>query len=441
MLDIQLLRNDLETTTTYLARRGYTLPTANFEALETRRKSIQTQVQTFQAKRNASSRQIGIAKQRGEDIAPIMAEVATLGDELKQAEAQLDEVQTEFQQLLMEIPNLPHKSVPIGKSEADNVELRRWGTPGTHTFPIKDHVAIGEQLGLLDFETATKLSGARFSLLKGSVARLHRALAQFMLDIHTQEHGYQEIYAPYLVNSACLRGTGQLPKFKADIFSIRTGEHGAESAETEISGQGEASELHLIPTAEVPLTNIVRDEIVPLENLPLKLVAHTPCFRSEAGSYGKDTRGLIRQHQFDKVELVQITHPEDSYHALESLVSHAEKILQKLALPYRVVLLCSGDMGFAAAKTYDIEVWLPAQNTYREISSCSNCEAFQARRMQARFRGKQGKPELLHTLNGSGLAVGRTLVAILENYQNEDSSVTIPEVLRPYMNGLDRLTG
>lgn len=441
MLDIQLLRNDLETITTHLARRGYNLPTANFEALETRRKSIQTQVQTFQAKRNASSRKIGIAKQRGEDIAPIMAEVATLGDELKQAEVQLDEVQAEFQQLLMEIPNLPHESVPIGKSEADNVELRRWGTPRTHTFPVKDHVTIGEQLGLLDFETATKLSGARFSLLKGGVARLHRALTQFMLDTHTQEHGYQEIYAPYLVNSACLRGTGQLPKFKADIFSIRTGEHGAEGAETEISGQCEVSELHLIPTAEVPLTNMVRDEIVPLENLPLKLVAHTPCFRSEAGSYGKDTRGLIRQHQFDKVELVQITQPENSYHALESLVSHAEKILQKLALPYRVVLLCSGDMGFAAAKTYDIEVWLPAQNTYREISSCSNCEAFQARRMQARFRGKQSKPELLHTLNGSGLAVGRTLVAILENYQNEDSSVTIPEVLRPYMNGLDRLTG
>lgn len=441
MLDIQLLRNDLETITTHLARRGYNLPTANFEALETRRKSIQTQVQTFQAKRNASSRKIGIAKQRGEDIAPIMAEVATLGDELKQAEVQLDEVQAEFQQLLMEIPNLPHESVPIGKSEADNVELRRWGTPRTHTFPVKDHVTIGEQLGLLDFETATKLSGARFSLLKGGIARLHRALTQFMLDTHTQEHGYQEIYAPYLVNSACLRGTGQLPKFKADIFSIRTDEHGAESTETEISGQGEVSELHLIPTAEVPLTNMVRDEIVPLENLPLKLVAHTPCFRSEAGSYGKDTRGLIRQHQFDKVELVQITQPENSYHALESLVSHAEKILQKLALPYRVVLLCSGDMGFAAAKTYDIEVWLPAQNTYREISSCSNCEAFQARRMQARFRGKQSKPELLHTLNGSGLAVGRTLVAILENYQNEDSSVTIPEVLRPYMNGLDRLTG
>ena len=440
MLDIQLLRNDLETITTRLARRGYAFPTTSFEALEARRKSIQTQVETLQAKRNASSRQIGIAKQRGEDVAPIMAEVATLGDELKQAEAQLDGVRTEFQQLLMEIPNLPHESVPIGKSEADNVELRRWGTPGTHTFPVKDHVAIGEQLGLLDFETATKLSGARFSLLKGGIARLHRALAQFMLDTHTQEHGYQEIYAPYLVNSACLRGTGQLPKFKADIFSIQTNEHGTENTGTEISSQGAASELHLIPTAEVPLANMVRDEIVPLDNLPLKLVAHTPCFRSEAGSYGKDTRGLIRQHQFDKVELVQITQPEDSYHALESLVSHAEKILQKLALPYRVVLLCSGDMGFGAAKTYDIEVWLPAQNTYREISSCSNCEAFQARRMQARFRGKQGKPELLHTLNGSGLAVGRTLVAILENYQNEDGSVTIPEVLRPYMNGLDRLT-
>ncbi|MEY3121507.1 MAG: tRNA synthetase, class-II and S:Seryl-tRNA synthetase [Pseudomonadota bacterium] len=439
MLDIQLLRNDLETITAHLARRGYALPTTAFETLETRRKSIQTQVQTLQAKRNASSRQIGIAKQRGEDIVSIMAEVATLGDELKQAESQLDEVQTEFQQLLMEIPNLPHESVPFGKSEADNVELRRWGIPATYTFPVKDHVAVGEQLGLLDFETASKLSGARFSLLKGGIARLHRALAQFMLDTHTQEHGYQEIYAPYLVNSACLRGTGQLPKFKADIFSVRTDVHDTGDTGTHIENQGETSELHLIPTAEVPLTNMVRDEIVPLENLPIKLVAHTPCFRSEAGSYGKDTRGLIRQHQFDKVELVQVTQPEDSYHALESLVSHAEKILQKLVLPYRVMLLCSGDMGFAAAKTYDIEVWLPAQNTYREISSCSNCEAFQARRMQARFRGKQGKPELLHTLNGSGLAVGRTLVAILENYQNADGSVTIPEILRTYMNGLDRL--
>lgn len=440
MLDIQQLRNDLQTITTQLTRRGYTLPTTSFEALEARRKSIQTQVQTLQAKRNASSKQIGVAKQRGEDIAPIMAEVATLGDELKQAEAQLDGVQAEFQQLLLNIPNLPHESVPTGKDETDNVELRRWGTPKTFTFPVKDHVAVGEGLGQLDFETATKLSGARFSLLKGGIARLHRALAQFMLDTHTQEHGYQEIYAPYLVNSACLRGTGQLPKFKADIFSIQTNENDTDNTETQIADQKGASELHLIPTAEVPLTNIVRDEIVPLENLPLKLVAHTPCFRSEAGSYGKDTRGLIRQHQFDKVELVHITQPEDSYQALESLVGHAEKILQKLALPYRVMLLCSGDMGFAAAKTYDIEVWLPAQNTYREISSCSNCEAFQARRMQARFRGKQGKPELLHTLNGSGLAVGRTLVAILENYQNEDGSVTIPESLRPYMNGLDRLT-
>ncbi|MDT8364025.1 MAG: serine--tRNA ligase [Nitrosomonas sp.] len=440
MLDIQLLRNDLKTTTDLLARRGYALPAADFEVLETRRKLIQTQVQTLQAKRNATSKQIGIAKQQGGNIAPIMTEIATLGDELKQAEAHLDTIQVEFQQLLMEIPNLPHASVPIGKNESDNVELRRWGTPITYTFPVKDHVAIGEQLRLIDFETATKLSGTRFSLLKGGIARLHRALAQFMLDTHTEEHGYQEIYTPYLVNSACLRGTGQLPKFKADIFSIQVDENSTENIETRIPSQGETSGLHLIPTAEVPLTNIVRDEIIPLEDLPLKLVAHTPCFRSEAGSYGKDTRGLIRQHQFDKVELVQITHPEDSYNALESLVNHAENILQKLALPYRVILLCSGDMGFSAAKTYDIEVWLPAQNTYREISSCSNCEAFQARRMQARFRGKQGKPELLHTINGSGLAVGRALVAILENYQNEDGSVTIPEILRPYMNSLDRLT-
>ncbi len=439
MLDIQLLRNDLKTIATQLAHRGYTLPTANFETLEARRKSIQTQVQALQEKRNASSKKIGIAKQRGEDIAPVMAEVATLGDELKQAEAQLDVIQAELQQLLMEIPNLPHESVPSGKSEADNIELRRWGTPKTYSFPVKDHVTIGEQLKLIDFDTAIKLSGARFSLLKGGIARLHRALAQFMLDTHTQEHGYQEIYAPYLVNSACLRGTGQLPKFKADIFSISSGESDENNIELQDTAQKEQSELYLIPTAEVPLTNIVRDEIIPLENLPLKLVAHTPCFRSEAGSYGKDTRGLIRQHQFDKVELVQITHPDESYDALELLIGHAEKILQKLGLPYRVMLLCSGDMGFGSAKTYDIEVWLPAQNTYREISSCSNCEAFQARRMQARFRGKQGKPELLHTLNGSGLAVGRTLVAILENYQHEDGSVTIPEVLRPYMNGLDRL--
>jgi seryl-tRNA synthetase len=429
MLDIQQLRTDLRNIAGRLAQRGYDFPVADFDSLEKQRKAIQTLTQSLQAKRNATSKQIGIAKQRGDDVSLIMAEVASLGEELKQAEEQLDSIQTELLQLLLEVPNLPHESVPEGKSDTDNFVLRRWGKPRTFDFPIKDHTHIGEALQLMDFETAAKLSGARFSLLRGNLARLHRALAQFMLDTHIQEHGYSEVYVPYLVNADCLRGTGQLPKFEEDLFSIHTSSHGGH----------DASSLHLIPTAEVPLTNIVRNAIVPLEELPMKFVAHTPCFRSEAGSYGKDTRGLIRQHQFDKVELVQISHPEKSYAALESLVGHAEKILQKLELPYRVMLLCTGDMGFAAAKTYDIEVWLPAQNAYREISSCSNCEAFQSRRMQARFRKEQGKPELLHTLNGSGLAVGRTLVAILENFQNQDGSVTIPEILRTYMGGLDRL--
>jgi len=429
MLDIQQLRTDLRNIAERLAQRGYDFPVADFDSLEKQRKTIQTLTQSLQAKRNATSKQIGIAKQRGDDVSLIMAEVASLGEELKQAEEQFDSIQTKLLQLLLEVPNLPHESVPEGKSDTDNFELRHWGTPRTFDFPVEDHTHIGETLQLLDFETAAKLSGARFSLLKGNLARLHRALAQFMLDTHIQEHGYSEVYVPYLVNADCLRGTGQLPKFEEDLFSIHTSSNGGH----------DASSLHLIPTAEVPLTNIVRNAIVPLEELPMKFVAHTPCFRSEAGSYGKDTRGLIRQHQFDKVELVQISHPEKSYAALESLVGHAEKILQKLELPYRVMLLCTGDMGFAAAKTYDIEVWLPAQNAYREISSCSNCEAFQSRRMQARFRKEQGKPELLHTLNGSGLAVGRTLVAILENYQNQDGSVTIPEILRTYMGGLDRL--
>lgn len=438
MLDIQQLRADPENIASRLAKRGYTFPAAQFQWLEAQRKSIQTQTQELQAKRNATSKQIGIAKQKGEDATAIMAEIAHLGDELKQAESQLERIQSELQQLLLTIPNLTHSSVPEGKSETDNLEIRRWGTPRSFDFTIKDHVSIGEELGLLDFEIAAKLSGARFNVMKGGIAHLHRALAQFMLDTHTQEHGYTEIYVPYLVNADCLQGTGQLPKFEEDLFAVHAGTSGHMSATT--STGHNSFKLYLIPTAEVPLTNIVRNEIIPLEQLPLKLVAHTPCFRSEAGSYGKDTRGLIRQHQFEKVELVHIVHPQTSYEALEQLVSHAEKILQKLELPYRVMTLCTSDMGFSAAKTYDIEVWLPAQKAYREISSCSNCEAFQARRMQARFRNEKGKPELLHTLNGSGLAIGRTLVAILENYQNRDGSLTIPSVLQSYMGGLDRLT-
>ncbi len=446
MLEIQQLRTNLDAIARSLAKRGYTFPAAAFNTLEAERKTIQTQTQTLQAKRNATSKQIGHAKSKGEDVTAILKEVAHLGDELKQAETRLEHIQTELQKILLEVPNLPHDSVQEGKNEADNQEIRRWGEPRHFVFEIKDHVSIGEHLGLLDFETAAKLSGARFSLMKGGLARLHRALAQFMLDTHTQEHDYVETYVPYLLNRESLQGTGQLPKFEEDLFSVNTGEKNDAGAEIDERSSPEQNKqcdnspnFYLLPTAEVPITNMVRDEIVPQELLPMKFVAHTPCFRSEAGSYGRDTRGLIRQHQFDKVELVQIVHPQQSYTALEQLVSHAEKILQKLALPYRVMKLCTGDMGFSAAKTYDIEVWLPAQNTYREISSCSNCEAFQARRMQARFRNEQGKPELLHTLNGSGLAVGRTLVAILENYQNADGSVSIPEVLQPYMNGLDQL--
>lgn len=430
MLEIQQLRTDLDNVTQQLAKRGFVFPVETFNALEAERKKIQTQTQELQAQRNSASKRIGQAKSKGEDVSAIMAEVANLGDALKQAEDHLEQIQQQLQKILLEVPNLPHASVPEGKDETGNVQIRRWGEPRSFDFEAKDHVSVGEGLGLLDFETAAKLSGARFSLMKGGLARLHRALAQFMLDTHTQEHGYEEAYVPYLVSRDSLRGTGQLPKFEQDLFAVHAG--GVDSANT--------PEYHLIPTAEVPITNMVRDEIVPLQALPLKYVAHTPCFRSEAGSYGRDTRGLIRQHQFDKVELVHIVHPEQSYEALEQLVGHAEKILQKLGLPYRVMTLCTGDMGFSAAKTYDIEVWLPGQNTYREISSCSNCEAFQARRMQARFRNENGKPALLHTLNGSGLAVGRTLVAVLENYQNADGSVTIPDVLRPYMNGLDLLT-
>ncbi len=426
MLDLQALRSDLDGVAARLATRGYPLDTIRFGQLESARKTIQTRTQELQAKRNATSKQIGIGKAKGEDVSAIMAEVAGLGDELKELEAQLEHVQQDLQAFLSVIPNTPHISVPVGKSEADNVEMRRIGSPPEFDFEVKDHVSVGEDVGGLDFETATKISGARFSLLKGPLARLHRALAQFMLDIHTEQHGYTEVYVPYLVNADSMRGTGQLPKFEEDLFRVprQLGEEGEQN-------------FYLIPTAEVPVTNMVRDSITPLEKLPLKFVAHTPCFRSEAGSYGRDTRGMIRQHQFDKVELVQIVHPEQSYDALEQLLAHAETILQKLALPYRVMKLCTGDMGFSAAMTYDIEVWLPAQNAYREISSCSNFEAFQARRMQTRFRNEQGKPELLHTVNGSGLAVGRTLVAILENYQQADGSVVVPEVLRPYMGKLE----
>jgi len=443
MLDIQVLRNDLTGVASRLAKRGFALDTGKFVQLEAERKTIQTRTQELQAKRNSSSKLIGQAKAKGENVSAIMAEVATLGDELKQAEIQLDEVQSALQQLLDVIPNTPHSSVPEGKSEADNLEVRKVGNIPQFGFAVKDHVELGEKMGL-DFDTAAKISGARFSLLKGPLARLHRALAQFMLDTHTEQHGYTETYVPYIVNAESMRGTGQLPKFEADLFQVSFGGTKSRSVGVDLYANKDASFVvaeeanwYLIPTAEVPVTNIVRDEIVPMEKLPLKFVAHTPCFRSEAGSYGRDTRGMIRQHQFDKVELVQMVHPDESYAALEQLLGHAETILQKLGLPYRVVKLCTGDMGFSAALTYDIEVWLPAQNTYREISSCSNFEAFQARRMQARFRNAQGKPELLHTLNGSGLAVGRTLVAVLENNQLGDGSVRIPDVLRPYMGGME----
>ena len=420
MLDIQLLRKDLDTVAARLTGRGVTLDTAQFTALEAERKDIQTRTQDLQAKRNAVSKQIGHAKSKGEDSSPLMVEVAGIGDELKAMEERLQGIQADLNQILLTIPNLPHESVPVGKSEADNTEIRRVGMARTFDFQVRDHVDLGESLELLDFATAAKIASSRFVLMRGDLARLHRALVQFMLDTHTRDHGYEEVYVPYIVNAESMRGTGQLPKFEEDLFKLTNG-------------------MYLIPTAEVPVTNIVRDEIIPGENLPIKLVAHTPCFRSEAGSYGKDTRGMIRQHQFDKVEMVQFVAPEDSYMALEELTGHAETILKKLDLPYRVVSLCTGDLGFSSAKTYDLEVWLPAQNTYREISSCSNFEAFQARRMQARFRIDNGKPETLHSLNGSGLAVGRTLVAVLENYQEANGSITIPEVLRPYMGGMTKL--
>jgi seryl-tRNA synthetase len=428
MIDIQLLRKDIDNVATRLASRKYVLDVAVFNALEAERKAIQTRTEDLQSKRNSLSKQIGMLKGKGEDTSAVMADVAGLGDELKANEISLAEVQAKLAAFMESVPNLPHASVPVGLDENGNVEVRKVGTPPVFDFAVKDHVDVGGPLGL-DFEVATKLTGSRFSVMKGGIARLHRALAQYMLDTHTGEHGYTECYTPYMVNADSLRGTGQLPKFEADLFSVKKG--GAE---------GEGETFYLIPTSEVTLTNLVRDEIVALDQLPLKMTAHTPCFRSEAGSYGRDTRGMIRQHQFDKVEMVQVVHPEQSYAVLEEMVGHAEAILRGLGLPYRVMSLCTGDMGFGASKTYDLEVWLPAQNTYREISSLSNCEAFQARRMQARFRNAQGKPELVHTLNGSGLAVGRTLVAVLENFQQRDGSVVIPEALRGYMGGLERLS-
>ena len=428
MLDINLLRNDIAGVAAGLAKRGVTLDTGKFDALERERKDIQTRTQDLQARRNALSKEIGAIKGKGGDASALLFEVAGFGDALKRLETELDRVQSGLRDFLLDLPNLTHASTPVGKSADDNVEVRRWGTPRTFDFPVKDHTDLGEALGLLDFATAAKLSGARFSFLRGGLARLHRALAQFMLDTHTREHGYTECYTPYIVNAETLVGTTQLPKFETEMFSVKKGG---------VEGEGET--LYLISTSEITLTNSVRGEILPAEALPLRLTAQTPCFRSEAGSYGKDTRGMIRQHQFEKVELVQIVHPDQSYAALEELTGHAETILQRLEIPYRVMALCTGDIGFASAKTYDLEAWVPAQNTYREISSCSNCEAFQARRMQTRFRNAQGKPELVHTLNGSGLAVGRTLVAVMENYQRADGSIEVPRVLRPYLGGTDSI--
>jgi seryl-tRNA synthetase len=424
MIDIQLLRKDINAVAERLAQRKFRLDVDAFNALESERKAIQTRTEELQAQRNSLSKQIGILKGKGEDASAVMAQVGGIGDELKASAERLEVLQERISAFVLLIPNIPHESVPVGHDETGNVELRKVGTPRQFDFEVKDHVDLGEPLGL-DFDTGAKLSGARFTVMRAGIARLHRAIAQFMLDTHTAEHGYTECYTPYIVSGSTLQGTGQLPKFEADLFAVKKG-----------GQEGESEPLYLIPTAEVTLTNFVNDEIVPAESLPLKLVAHSPCFRSEAGSYGRDTRGMIRQHQFDKVEMVQIAHPEQSYQQLEEMCSHAENILKKLGLPYRVMALCTGDMGFGAAKTYDLEVWLPAQNTYREISSVSNCEAFQARRMQARFRNAQDKPELLHTLNGSGLAVGRTLVAILENYQQADGSIAVPEALWPYMGGL-----
>ena len=420
MLDIQALRNDLDGVVTQLKKRGFTFDSIGFAQLEAERKAVQTRTQELQAKRNNTSKQIGIAKAKGEDASSILKEVEGLGDQLKADEILLFELQTKLNNLLLNVPNLPHESVPEGNDETGNIEIRKVGAPRSFDFEIKDHADLGAPLGL-DFETGIKLSGSRFTFMRGGIAKLHRALGQFMLDIQTDQHGYEECYTPYLVNVKTLIGTGQLPKFEEDLFSLVHND----------------SKLYLIPTSEVTLTNTVRDEIIPIESLPIKLTAQTPCFRSEAGSYGRDTKGMIRQHQFDKVVMVQIVKPENSYATLEEMVGHAENILKALELPYRVMSLCSGDMGFGATKTYDLEVWLPAQNTYREISSVSNCEAFQARRLQARFKNSTGKMEFVHTLNGSGLAVGRALVAVLENYQNADGTVTIPKVLQSYMNHLE----
>ena len=424
MLDIKLLRNDISGIASQLTRRGFKLDVAQFQALESKRKTIQTATQDLQNERNTRSKLIGKAKAAGEDIQPLLAEVSDLGDKLKTAEQKLSKLQIQIDDIVQGIPNLLQESVPEGKSEDDNVELSTWGEPTKFDFEPKDHVDLGETNGWMDFETASKLTGSRFVVMRAGMARLHRALTQFMLDTHTAEHGYQEVYVPYIVNEDSLYGTGQLPKFAEDLFKL----------------EGEQN-YYLIPTAEVPVTNLVRNEIIAEDQLPMQYTAHTPCFRSEAGSYGRDTRGLIRQHQFEKVELLHFTKPEDSDGALERLRRHAEVILEKLGLPYRTIVLCAGDTGFSASKTYDLEVWLPAQNTYREISSCSNMKDFQARRMQARFRNKKtGKPELLHTLNGSGLAVGRTLVAVIENYQQKDGSIRVPEVLLPYMGGLTGLS-
>ena len=430
MLDIQLLRKDIDTVARRLKTRGFELDTETFNALEAQRKAIQVKTEELQSQRNKLSKEIGVRKAQKLDASDVMAQVAGIGDELKASAEQLDGIQTQMRTLLLNLPNLPHESVPVGTDETDNQEVARWGDTPKFDFEVKDHVALGENLGLLDFDMASKLAGSRFSFMRGGLARLHRALAQLMLDTHTTQHGYTECYTPYMANADSLYGTGQLPKFKEDMFWVTKG------------GDEESRELYLISTSEITLTNTVRDMILDADQLPLKLTAQTPCFRSEAGSAGRDTRGMIRQHQFEKVEMVQIVHPEKSYETLEEMRGHAEKILQMLELPYRVVALCTGDIGFGAAKTYDLEVWVPSQNTYREISSVSNCEAFQAQRMQARFknsRNESGKPELVHTLNGSGLAVGRTLVALLENHQQADGSIRIPAVLQPYMGGLTEL--
>lgn len=430
MLDPKLFRSDLEMVAEKLQTRGFTVDVAQIQALEAQRKELQTKAQNLQAERNAKSKGIGKAKAQGEDIAPLLAEVESLKGQLEEAEQASMNVQAQLEEIYAGIPNLPHESVPVGSSEVDNVEIRKWGEPRQFDFEVKDHVEISELRGWYDNDAAVKVTSGRFSVLKGPMAKLQRALTQFMLDTHA-EHGYEEVYVPYLVNQDSLRGTGQLPKFEADLYKISKHE------EHDTSDR----DLYLIPTAEVPITNLVRDEIIDESQLPLKMVGHTPCFRSEAGSYGRDTRGLIRQHQFEKVEMVQVVHPAQSHQALEELTGHAEAILQKLELPYRVVTLCTGDIGFSSAKTYDLEVWLPGQSAYREISSCSNFEDFQARRLLARFRASEGKakPQLVHTLNGSGLAVGRTLVAVLENYQNADGSITVPTALKPYLGGLETL--